>query len=80
MTREAVYEVLQEIFQDVFDDESIEVCDTTTAADIEEWDSLEQINLIVAIEKQFSIKFNISEVGALQNVGEMVDAILTKVS
>lgn len=80
MTREAVFHDLQEIFQDVFDDDSIEICDTTTAADIEDWDSLEQINLIVAIEKQFKIKFQISEVGSLKNVGEMVDAILAKVS
>ena len=53
--------------------------DATTAADIEDWDSLEHINLIVAIEKCFGIKFNIGEVSSMKNVGEMVDYILAKV-
>lgn len=80
MSREQVYEELQEIFRDVFDDETIEINDATTAADIEEWDSLEQINLIMAIEKAFKVKFTIAEVGELQNVGEMVNAIVNKLN
>lgn len=79
MTREDVYEKLNEVFQDVFDDEDISVNDYTTADDIEDWDSLEHINLVVAVEKKFSIKFNMGEVNAFKNVGEMVDIILKRI-
>lgn len=79
MTREEVYEALNEIFRDVFDDEDISVCDTTTAEDIEDWDSLEHINLTVAIEKRFNIKFTMEEVTTMKNVGAMVDIILERV-
>ena len=78
MTREEVFEKLNEVFQDVFDDEEITVNDETTADDIEDWDSLEHINLIVAVEKKFNIKFNMGEVNKFKNVGEMVDAIIAK--
>lgn len=76
MSREEVFEKLNEVFRDVFDDESIVVTDTTTANDIEDWDSLEHINLIVAIENKFQIKFKMNEVTGLKNVGEMVDVII----
>lgn len=78
MTREEVYEELNGVFQDVFDDESIVVNDETTANDIEDWDSLEHINLMVAIEEDFGMKFNMAEVTGLKNVGEMVDVILKR--
>lgn len=78
MSREAVYEQLNEVFRDVFDDEDITVNDGTTADDIEDWDSLEHINLIVAVEKKFNIKFNMGEVNKFKNVGEMVDAVIAK--
>ena len=79
MTREEVYENLNEVFCDVFDDEDIKVNDATTADDIEDWDSLEHINLVVAVEKKFNIKFNMGEVNSFKNVGEMVDIILKRV-
>lgn len=78
MTREEYFERLNEVFQDVFDDKSITVSDTTTANDIEDWDSLEQINLIVAVENEFGMKFNMDEVNGMKNVGEMVDIIMSK--
>ena len=78
MTREEVFEVLNEIFQDVFDDDEITVSETTTAADIDDWDSLEHITLIAAIEQKFSIKFDIKEVNSMESVGIMVDSILKK--
>lgn len=80
MSREEVFEKLNEVFRDVFDDESIEVVDSTTAEDIEDWDSLEHINLIVAIENKFGIKFKMNEVTGLKNVGEMVDVILGRIA
>lgn len=78
MTREEAYRKLNDIFQDVFDDDSIIVEDGTTAADIEDWDSLEHINLIVAVERAFHIKFNMGEVNEMKSVGEMMDMILMR--
>ena len=78
MTREYVFEALDEVFQDEFDDESIHVTDETVADDIEDWDSLEHINLIVAVERRFNIKFTMGEVTGMKNVGEMVDIILQR--
>jgi acyl carrier protein len=78
MTREEVFTGLNEVFQDVFDDDEITVNDETTANDIEDWDSLEHINLIVAVEERFSIKFNMGEANKMKNVGEMVDIILQR--
>ena len=79
MTREEVFAKLNEVFQDEFDDDSITVREETTANDIDDWDSLEHINLIIAIEKKFGLKFTMMEVTGLENVGEMVDVILKKV-
>ena len=78
MTREEVFEKLNTVFRDNFDDDGINLTDSTSSADIEDWDSLEQINLVVAIQDAFGIKFNIDEVNAMKNVGEMADAILAK--
>ena len=78
MNRAEVYEAATEIFKDIFDDDSIEIDDNTTAADIEDWDSLEQINILVAMEKRFKVKFSIGEVEGLRNVGEMIDLIMSK--
>lgn len=80
MTREAIYERLNKVFQDVFDDDSITVEDATTSADIEDWDSLEHINLVSAVEKEFGIKFTMGQVVTMKNVGEMVDIILAAVN
>lgn len=79
MTREAAYEIVNEVFRDVFDDESITVEDATTAEDIEDWDSLEHINLITAIEQEFNIKFSMGQVVTMKNVGEMIDIILSQI-
>lgn len=78
MERNEIFEKLTEIFQDVMDNDEIEVTDTTCADDIEEWDSLAQIQLVVAIEKAFGIKFNSKEITTWQNVGEMVDSVMSK--
>jgi len=76
MNEEAIWLKLTEIFRDVFDDDDIEIKPETTAEDIYEWDSLSNIQLLVAIEKAFDgVKFNTGEVANLKNVGEMVAAI-----
>ena len=79
MTREEVYEKLNEVFRDVFDDDSITVNDATTSNDIEEWDSLEHINLIAAVEQEFGMRFSMGQVVSMKNVGEMVDIILSQI-
>lgn len=78
MTRAEVFEALNEIFRDNFDDSTIRLTDQTSSSDIEDWDSLEQINLVVLIQDRFGIQFNIDEVNAMENVGEMADDILRK--
>lgn len=78
MSREEVFVTLNEVFRDVFDDEEITVTDKTTADDIEEWDSLEHINLLAAVEQAFGIKFNMGQVVSMKNVGEMADIILSQ--
>lgn len=69
---------LTEIFQEVLDDESIQLTPETTAEDVEEWDSLNHIHLIVAIEKSFGVKFNSKEIQSWKNIGEMVASIASK--
>lgn len=76
MTREEVFERLNMVFREVFDDDTISVHDETTANDIEDWDSFEHINLIVAVEKEFEIKIPMGKTLTMENVGEMVDIIL----
>ena len=76
MTREEVYERLNKVFQEVFDDDNITVNDNTTSDDIEDWDSFEHINLVVAVEEEFSFKIPMGKVVTMKNVGEMVDIIM----
>lgn len=69
---------LNKIFKDVLDDNRIEVGEKTTAGDIPEWDSLSHIQLVVAIEKFFKIRFTSSELLKFKNVGDMVNSIQKK--
>ena len=71
-------EQLQAIFRDVFDDEDLPVNADTTANDIDEWDSLAHIRLILQIEKSFSLHFDASEIEKLENVGQMAELISLK--
>lgn len=75
MSREEIFETLNEVFRDVFDDESITVNDQTTAADVDGWDSHMHISLIDAVEEAFDIRFDMKTVVKMKNVGEMVDVI-----
>lgn len=78
MSRQEIFDEVQEIFRIVFDDEDLTISDSTNSEDIEDWDSLEHINLVVAMEKRFQLKFDIKEVGQLKDVGEMIDLIERK--
>lgn len=75
MSREEIFKTLNEVFQDVFDDESLEVSEETTAADVDGWDSLTHINLIASVEDEFDIRFDMKAIQGLKNVGAMVDVI-----
>ena len=75
MKREEIVEKLTNVFRDVFDDESIVLTDETTAADIEDWDSLAHITLITSVEEEFNCKFSMKDVLGLKNVGEMIDLL-----
>lgn len=67
---------LQDIFRDVFDDEEIQLRDEMTSQDVEGWDSLMHLNLIIAIEKKFGIKFATAEISRMKNDGENVGSII----
>lgn len=75
MTEQEIFEKLNEIFSDVFDEE-LTVTRDTTSSDIEEWDSLTHITLISEVEDAFDMKFAMKDVLGMKNVGEMVDIIL----
>lgn len=75
MTRDDIFERLNGVFRDVFDDNGLCVTDGTTAADIEDWDSLNHITLITAVEAEFGIRFTMKDVLGMKNVGEMADIL-----
>jgi len=75
MDEPQIYARLTQIFEDVFDEDSIKVTPELTAKDVDGWDSLTHIRLILTIEKAFKIKFSTSEIGKLENVGELVALI-----
>ena len=80
MNNKEVLNQLQEIFHDQLDDESIILTTETTTDDVDDWDSLTHIMLVVAIEKHFKIKFTSNETLSWKNVGEMCESILKKYS
>lgn len=81
MNEQEIWEKLTQIFRDVFDDDEIRPGRETTAEDIEDWDSMSNIQLLVAIEKAFNgVKFTTGEIANMKNVGEMVDIITNKLS
>ena len=70
-----IYERLNRVFREVFDDDTITVNASTTAADIDDWDSLTHIQLIAAVEDEFGVKFSMKQVSSMKNVGEMGEII-----
>ena len=78
MERDIIFENLNEVFRDLFDDPNISVNEKTTAADVDGWDSLEHINLLLAVEEKFNMKFTMGEVSGMKNVGEMADIIMKR--
>ncbi len=78
MTREEIFNGVQDIFRDIFDEDDLIIQDTTSSDEIEDWDSLNHINLVSAIEKEFKIKFALGELMSLKDVGAMIDLIIIK--
>lgn len=75
MDRSKIFEKVNAVFRDLFEDDSLVIGEQTTAADVEGWDSLKHISLIEAVEEEFDIRFTMREVTGMKNVGEMVSII-----
>jgi acyl carrier protein len=80
MTKENILRQLTEVFHQLFDDDSIVLTSETDASDIAEWDSMNHISLIVAVEVRFGIKFQTAETESLKNVGDFVSLIQEKIA
>jgi acyl carrier protein len=78
MDESVVYEKLTAVFRDVFAEDDLVLTPSTTAEDVDGWDSLNHIRLVLAVSKAFGVKFSAAEVGGLNNVGEFVGVIRTK--
>ncbi|WGR92807.1 MULTISPECIES: acyl carrier protein [unclassified Bradyrhizobium] len=78
MEKAEVYSKLTAVFQDVFDEDDLALTPQTTADDVDGWDSLSHIRLVLAVSKAFGVKFSASEIGGLKNVGEFADLIEKK--
>ena len=78
MSQQAIYERLTTLFRDIFDDEELVATPELTADDVDEWDSLAHVRLVLAVEKAFSVKFSAAEVSRLKNVGEFASLIQSK--
>jgi len=80
MQQQDIYTELTTIFHDLFDDDTIVLNPGLTAADVPEWDSFNHINLIVAIESRFGVKFQTAELESMQTVGHLADLIQSKLA
>ena len=75
MTKQEAMEMLTPVFREVFDDDSIELSEQMTAADVDGWDSVEHFNLISEIERRFRMRFQMREVSGMKNVGELAEIV-----
>ena len=80
MTKEEIFNNVQDIFRDIFDEDGLVLSISTNSESIEDWDSLNHINLISAIEKNFNIKFSLGEMLLFKNVGDMIELIEKKIN
>lgn len=78
MEKTEILNEIQVIFRNILDDDTIVLNEETTANDVEDWDSLSHIQIVVAVEKHFGIKFSAKEILSWKNVGEMIDCIIAK--
>lgn len=78
MNKDTVLCLTQKIFRDIFDDDELIIHEMMTANDINDWDSLNHINLISAVEKEFKVKFTLGELRSLKDVGALIDLVMVK--
>jgi acyl carrier protein len=75
MNDAAIYERLRRVFEDVFDEEPVEMTPMLSANDVEGWDSLTHVRLMMSVQREFKVKFSAGEIGKLRNVGDLVKLI-----
>jgi len=78
MNREEILNTIKAVFADTLDEENVQLTETSTADDVEGWDSLTHVQLVVAVEKKFKIRFSSKEIQSWKNVGELIDSIVSK--
>lgn len=78
MDNKSIITKMTPIFEDLFEEENLNISEATTADDIEDWDSLTHVHLIVLLEGEFGVKFTSKEIGAFNKVGDIIQAILSK--
>lgn len=78
MSNEEIHRRLTEVFRRVLDLETLELTAATTANDVEGWDSLNHVTLVVSVEKEFGVRFTTREVNGLANVGDFISLIAQK--
>jgi acyl carrier protein len=78
VVRDEVIKRLVPIMENTFDEDKVVYADTLSADDIEEWDSLSHIRFVIAVEKEFGVRFSTSEIEGFKNAGELVDGLLVK--
>ena len=76
--RDDVRARLQTVFRETFDDDGIELADEMTAEDLDDWDSVSHISLVLAVEREFGVTLNAAEIGSLENVGAMIALLCAK--
>jgi acyl carrier protein len=79
MSRQDILDQVSNVFADTLDEGTITLTETTTADDVEGWDSLTHVQLVVAVEKKFKVRFSAKEIQSWKNIGEMIDSISSKV-
>lgn len=78
MTREKILDEISSIFADTLDEDKITLSETSTADEVEGWDSLTHVQLVVAVEKKFKLRFTAKEIQSWKNIGELIDSIASK--
>ncbi|MES2851204.1 MAG: acyl carrier protein [Bacteroidota bacterium] len=79
MSREEILEQISSVFSDTLDEDNVTLTENSTADDVEGWDSLTHVQLVVAVEKKFKIRFSAKEIQSWKNISEMIDSISSKV-
>jgi acyl carrier protein len=80
MNKDAILDKLLAVFRDVFEDDELEISPTTTADDVDGWDSLMHVSLMINVERAFGIKFSSTQVASLKNVGELIDLVTARLA